>query len=209
MTRALRDFGFGEGQAFRVPRLAGTLREADAILRLVPENERMEAVGFDASRSRAMSPALRDYRILHFASHGLMDSDDPGLSGILLSMLDEKGQPQNGFLRIHDIYDLDLRAELVVLSACSTALGKELRGEGLVGLARAFMHSGAKRILASLWKVDDEATAELMTRFYQEMLTQGLSPAAALREAQVSMSRDKRWSAPFFWSAFSVQGDWR
>jgi CHAT domain-containing protein/tetratricopeptide (TPR) repeat protein len=209
VTRALRDFGFGEGQAFRVPRLAGTLREADAILRLVPESERMEAVGFDASRSRAMSPDLRDYRILHFASHGLMDSDDPGLSGILLSMLDEKGQPQNGFLRIHDIYDLDLRAELVVLSACSTALGKELRGEGLVGLARAFMHSGAKRILASLWKVDDEATAELMTRFYQGMLAQGLSPAAALREAQVSMSRDKRWSAPFFWSAFSVQGDWR
>lgn len=209
LTRALRDFGFADNGVFRVPRLPGTLREAEAIVSLVPESSSLKAIGFAASRSLAMSSELSQYRIIHFASHGLMNSDQAELSGILLSMFDENGQPQNGFLRLHDIYNLDLRAELVVLSACNTALGKEIRGEGLVGLARAFMYSGAKRILASLWKVDDEATGELMKRVYQGMLTRNLSPAAALREAQVSMWSEKRWRAPFFWSAFSVQGDWR
>jgi CHAT domain-containing protein/predicted negative regulator of RcsB-dependent stress response len=209
LTRALRDFGFAQEGVFRVPRLPGTLREAEAIMSLVPDGSSLKAIGFAASRSLAMSSELSQYRIIHFASHGLMNGDQADLSGILLSMLDENGQPQNGFLRLHDIYNLDLRAELVVLSACNTALGKEIRGEGLVGLARAFMYSGAKRILASLWKVDDQATGELMKRVYQGMLTRDLSPAAALREAQVSMWREKRWRAPFFWSAFSLQGDWR
>jgi CHAT domain-containing protein/tetratricopeptide (TPR) repeat protein len=209
LTRALRDFGFAQDGVFRVPRLPGTLREAEAILGLVPEGSSMKATGFAASRSLAMSPELSQYRIVHFATHGLMNSEHAELSGILLSMLNPKGQPQNGFLRLHDIYNLDLRADLVVLSACNTALGKEVRGEGLVGLARGFMYSGAKRVLASLWKVDDEATGELMKRVYRNMLAENLPPAAALREAQVSMWREKQWSAPFYWSAFSLQGDWR
>jgi CHAT domain-containing protein/tetratricopeptide (TPR) repeat protein len=209
LTRALRDFGFAQDGVFRVPRLPGTLREAEAILGLVPEGSSMKATGFAASRSLAMSPELSQYRIVHFATHGLMNSDHAELSGILLSMRDPKGQPQNGFLRLHDIYNLDLRADLVVLSACNTALGKEVRGEGLVGLARGFMYSGAKRVLASFWKVDDEATGELMKRVYQGMLAGNLPPAAALREAQVSMWREKQWTAPFYWSAFSLQGDWR
>jgi CHAT domain-containing protein len=192
-----------------VPRLPGTLREAEYILSLVPDGSSMKAIGFAASRTLAMSAELSQYRIVHFATHGLMNSDHAELSGILLSMLDEHGRAQNGFLRLRDIYNLDLRADLVVLSACNTALGKEIKGEGVVGLARGFMYSGAKRVLASLWKVDDEATGELMKRVYQGMLAGSLSPAAALREAQVSMWREKQWSAPFYWSAFTLQGDWR
>jgi CHAT domain-containing protein/tetratricopeptide (TPR) repeat protein len=209
LTRALRDFGFVQDDVFRVPRLPGTLREAESILSLVPDGSSMKAIGFAASRSLAMSAELSQYRIVHFATHGLMNSDHAELSGILLSMVDENGRPQNGFLRLRDIYNLDLRADLVVLSACNTALGKEVRGEGVVGLARGFMYSGAKRVLASLWKVDDEATGELMKQVYQRMLAGNLSPAAALREAQVSMWREKQWSAPFYWSAFTLQGDWR
>ncbi len=209
LSRALRDFGFGDENSFRVPRLPGTIQEAESILSFVPDGSSLKATGFSANRSLAMSADLNQYRIVHFATHGLMNAEHAELSGILLSMLDESGRPQNGFLRLHDIYNLDLRAELVVLSACNTALGKEVRGEGLVGLARGFMYSGAKRVLASLWKVDDEATGELMKRVYQGMLVRHLNPAAALRDAQVSMWRDAEWGAPFYWSAFFLQGDWR
>ena len=133
----------------------------------------------------------------------------PGLSGLILSLYDEKGQPQDGFLRLHDIYSLRLPAELIVLSACSTALGRQVKGEGLTGMVRGFLYAGAKRVVASLWKVDDEATGELMRRFYVEMLQTKRSPAAALRQAQLEMWRQDRWQAPFYWAAFSLQGEWR
>ena len=100
-------------------------------------------------------------------------------------------------------------ADLVVLSACRTALGKEIKGEGLVGLTRAFMYAGAPRVVASLWQVNDHATAELMTHFYQGILQQKLSPAAALRAAQRALSRDPRWREPYLWAGFVLQGDWR
>src|SRR5213078_3416711 len=137
------------------------------------------------------------YRYVHFATHGLLDSERPGLSSLVLSMVDEKGQPQNGFLRANDIYNLRLPAELVVLSACQTGLGKEIKGEGLVGLTRGFMYAGAARVMASLWKVDDRATAELMKQFYQGMVKDGLRPAAALRAAQVAMWKQQRWQEPY------------
>jgi CHAT domain-containing protein len=121
----------------------------------------------------------------------------------VLSLFDEQGRSQDGFLRLHDIYNLHLPADLVVLSACSTGLGKEIKGEGLIGLTRGFMYAGASSVVASLWKVDDEATAELMKHFYAAMFTK---PPAALREAQLRMSRDKRWSAPYYWAGFVVQG---
>jgi len=127
----------------------------------------------------------------------------------VLSLVNEKGQPQNGFLRLYDIYNLNLRADLVVLSACNTALGKEVRGEGLVGLTRAFMYAGAARVVASLWKTEDRATATLMNHFYEGMLVQGQSPAAALRSAQLSMWNDKRWQQPRYWAAFTLQGEWK
>jgi CHAT domain-containing protein len=138
-----------------------------------------------------------------------LNSRHPELSGIVLSLVDEQGRPQNGFLRLHEIYNLELPADLVVLSACQTGLGKEIKGEGLVGLTRGFMYAGAARVAASLWKVDDAATAELMRRFYFEMLKNGLSPTAAMRRAQIEMAGQKRWRSPYYWAAFTVQGDWR
>src|SRR6185295_11753013 len=133
-------------------------------------------------------------------------------SGVLLSLVDEHGQPQErGILSLGEIYNLKLHAEMVVLSACRTALGKEVKGEGLIGLTRGFMYAGAARVVASLWKADDEATAELMTLFYQRMLgKQHLRPAAALRHAQIDMWRSRsKWSVPYYWAAFTLQGEWK
>jgi len=183
--------------------------EADAIASLVDARSRFEAVDFDASRATALSPDLAQYRILHFATHGLLNSVHPELSGLVFSTVDKNGRPQDALLRLNEIFNLSLNADLVVLSACETALGKEIKGEGLIGLTRGFMYAGAPRVVASLWNVEDRATAELMKRFYEGMLKRQLKPAAALREAQLALSRDKRWSAPYYWAAFILQGDWR
>ena len=156
-----------------------------------------------------MGPELANYRIVHFAAHGVLNNDEPGLSGIILSMFDRGGRPQDGFLRLRDIYGLRLPVDLVVLSACSTALGKPVRGEGIVGMVRGFMYAGAKRVVASYWKVDDEATGDLMRLFYGEMLARHHTPAAALRQAQLAMLRQDRWTPPFYWAAFVLQGEWK
>ena len=194
----------------RLPRLPGTRREATAIGALTPEPQRRVALDFDASRATLISPEFGQYRILHLATHGLLNSAHPELSGVVLSLIDSQGKPQDGFLRLHEIYNLKLSADLVVLSACQTGLGQEIRGEGLVGLTRGFMYAGAQRVVASLWKVDDRATAELMKRFYGSMLgDQGLRPAAALRAAQTAMWRTKGWESPYYWAAFVLQGDWK
>jgi len=190
-------------------RLRFSRQEADEIMRLVPGDKKLEALDFAASRATVTGAGLDQYRIVHFATHGLINNLHPELSGIVLSLVDEQGRPQNGFLRLYEIYNLRLGADLVVLSACQTALGKEYRGEGLVGLTRGFMYAGAPRVVASLWQVDDRVTAELMKRFYQGMLGLGLRPAAALRAAQSSMWQDKRWQAPHNWAAFTFQGEWK
>jgi CHAT domain-containing protein len=169
----------------------------------------MEALDFKANRVTATSSELSQYRIVHIATHGLLNSEHPELSGIVLSLVDEQGRPQDGFLRLHEIYNLNLPAELVVLSACRTALGKEIKGEGLVGLTRGFMYAGAARVMASLWKVQDDATAELMKRFYRGVLKDGMRPAAALRAAQVEMWKSKQWRSPYYWAAFVLQGEWK
>src|SRR6185503_931698 len=183
----------GDGETLNTSRLPFTRKEADVITALVPAAERLQQLDFDASLNSARNPALSQYRIVHFATHGFLNSRHPELSGIVLSLVDEKGQDRNGFLRAHEIYELKLPAELVVLSGCRTGLGKDIRGEGLSGLTRAFMHAGAARVLVSLWDVNDEATAELMRRFYVNLLgPQKLSPAASLRAAQVSMAAEKR-----------------
>ena len=144
-----------------------------------------------------------------FATHGLLNSEHPELSGMVFSLVDRQGKHQDGFLRLHEVYNLNLPAELVVLSACQTGLGKDVKGEGLIGLTRGFMYAGAARVMASLWQVDDSATAELMKRFYAKMLGEGLRPAAALRDAQVEMSKHKRWHAPYNWAGFVLQGEWK
>jgi CHAT domain-containing protein len=190
-------------------RLRFSRQEADRIIRFASEGRRLEAVDFAANRATATSPELARYAIIHFATHGLINNQNPELSGIILSLVDEQGRSRNGFLRLYDIYNLKLAADLVVLSACQTALGKEIKGEGLVGLTRGFMYAGAPRVVASLWQIDDRATAELMGRFYEAMFRQGLRPAAALRSAQVSMWKEKRWQAPHSWAAFTFQGEWK
>ncbi len=205
--RALRDVGLtGNGRG--IPRLQASRYEADAIMSAAPWRSGFKAVGFAASRAAVLSPGLGQYRIVHFATHGLLNDEHPELSGIVLSLFDEHGEPQDGFLRLYDIYNLKLPVDLVVLSACNTGLGKDVRGEGLIGLTRGFMYAGAASVVASLWKVDDEATAELMRYFYTFMLKDGLSPAAALRKAQVTMSRQKRWQSPYYWSGFIIQGQY-
>lgn len=206
---ALRQVDFLTDGKLQVPRLLATRREARAIVAIAPEGSSLEAVDFEASRQMAMSAELARHRIVHFATHGLVSSENPSLSGVLFSMVDRRGQPQNGLLGLHDIYNLELPVELVVLSACNTALGRDVRGEGLMGLVRGFMYAGARRVVASLWKVDDEATLELMRRFYLQMLEGGLSPPAALRQAQVEMWHSESWRAPFFWGGFILQGEWK
>jgi CHAT domain-containing protein len=156
-----------------------------------------------------MGPEIGQHRIVHFATHGFLNEEHPELSGLVLSLVDEQGRHQDGFLRLHDIYNLNLPVDLVVLSACNSALGKEIRGEGLVGIVRGFMYAGAARVVASLWKVEDEATAELMKRFYQKMIKENQTPAAALRAAQVEMWKQKRWQFPYYWAAFVLQGEWK
>jgi CHAT domain-containing protein len=169
----------------------------------------MQAFDFAASRTTATNPQLSQYQIVHFATHGILNSKNPELSGIVLSLVDEKGTPQNGFLRLQDIFNLNLPAELIVLSACETGLGQDVKGEGLVGLTRGFMYAGSPRVMVSLWSVDDEGTSELMSRFYKKMLQAGQKPSAALRAAQIEMWQEQKWQAPYYWAAFTLQGEWK
>ncbi len=205
VNHAFRESGLEELQK----RLPGSRREADQITSLFPPATYAKIMGFEASRATLAQTDLSQYRILHFATHGLLNSQNPELSGVVLSLYDEGGRAQDGLLRAHEIYNLKLGADLVVLSACQTALGKEVRGEGLIGLARGFIYAGSPRIVVSLWKVDDDATAEMMRRFYEGMVRRNLPPAAALREAQAAMARGRDWSSPYNWAGFVLQGEWR
>jgi CHAT domain-containing protein/tetratricopeptide (TPR) repeat protein len=205
VTRALRDVGVNDAE---IPRLISSREEADAIMSVVPWRTGFKAVDFDASRTTAMGANLGQYRVVHFATHALLDNEHPELSGIVLSLVDQKGQRQDGFLRLHDIYNLKLPVDLVVLSACQTGLGKDVKGEGLIGLTRGFMYAGASGVVASLWKVDDEATAELMKHFYEGLFEKGMSPAAALREAQLALRAQKRWQESYYWAGFVIQGQY-
>lgn len=204
LARAVRSFnraGFS--------RLPFSRDEADKIAEFVPKGSLLKATDFRANRTMAASDELSHYRIIHFATHGLLNSERPELSGLVLSLVDENGKAQDGFLRMREIFNLRLPADLVVLSACQTALGKETRGEGLVGLARGFIYAGADRVVASLWQVDDLATAQLMKSFYRGLLQDRKRPAAALRAAQLEMLRQKRWSSPYFWAGFIMQGEYK
>lgn len=188
--------------AGRFKPLPHALKEAEAIVRLASPGKRFLATGRQASRATAIHPRMGLYSYLHFATHGQL-RDRPDLSGIALSLDGAQGRPQDGFLRAFEIYDLDLAAELVVLSACETALGAE-RG----GLVRAFLQAGSRRVVATLWKVPDHSTPRLMESFYRGLLRQGMTPSAALQKAQIQML-DSRWKAPHYWAGFVLQGEWR
>jgi CHAT domain-containing protein len=199
----------GDNNNAQFDRLKFTRKEAQIIQSLFPANARTEYLDFEANRATATNQNLSEYKIIHFATHGFANSDHPELSGIILSLVDEKGNPLNGFLRLTDIFNLKLAADLVVLSACQTGMGQNIQGEGLVGLTRGFMYAGAQRVVVSLWSVDDERTATLMSSFYQAMLQKGLTPAAALRAAQLEMLKQEKWKSPYYWAAFTLQGEWR
>jgi CHAT domain-containing protein len=191
-------------------RLPETAEEAAAILALAPASSERARLGFAATKAAVQDPGLGDYRIVHFATHGLLDADHPELSGLVFSLFQPDGTGQDGYLRLTDVFNLSLPVDLAVLSACETGQGDLVGGEGVVGLTRGFFYAGAARLVVSLWKVDDAATKELMTQFYREMLGPAhLRPAAALRKAQLAMLDGRQWNHPFFWAPFIIQGEWR
>ncbi|HSE33811.1 MAG TPA: CHAT domain-containing protein [Pyrinomonadaceae bacterium] len=208
-TRIIEHLSSNSTGGLSIARLPFTRQEADQILAVSPAASNLKAVDFRATRSLAISEELSKYRYVHFATHGYLDSARPDLSAIVLSLVDQQGKPQDGFLRSHDIFNLKLPAELVVLSACETGLGKDVKGEGLVGLTRGFMYAGARRVTVSLWNVNDKATATLMANLYTGILKARKTPAAALRAAQMEMMRSKQWASPYYWAAFVMQGDWK
>ena len=207
LTRAVHDIG---GSTY-IPRLLASRDEANAIAKILrspdPEGVRIE-MDFAASRDTVFQDGLSRYRLIHFATHGVIDTRQPEMSGLILSLLDRKGRKVDGYLRLADIYKLKLSADLVVLSSCDSALGKDLASEGILGLPRGFLYAGAKRVIASMWKVEDAATANLMSSLYARM-QQGESPSAALRAAQLEMLHNPFWSRPYYWAAFALQGEYR
>lgn len=206
MTNSLDDAPTG----IDLNRLPFTREEAATILRLIPPSQRFAAFDFAANRAAAINSELGHYRIVHFATHGVLNTAHPGLSGLIFSLIDRQGRDQKGFVAAQDVYNLHLPADLIVLSGCRTGLGKEIRGEGLLGLTRGFMYAGAARVAVSLWDVNDKSTAELMGYFYRGMLgPKKLSPAAAMREAQISMWKSSRWQSPYYWAPFVLQGEYR
>ncbi len=209
LTRAIEAFGESTDE-FAFPRLTSAGWEAEQIAKLAPADQVFKALSFDADRQLATSGKLSDYRIVHFASHSFINAAHPDLSGIVLSLVDRSGQEQDGFLRLYEIYNLKLSADLVVLGGCRTGLGKEIKGEGLISLTRGFMYAGAPRVIVSAWEVQDRPSATLMVKFYRYLLgPKRLSAAAALRAAQIEMSRDKQFAAPYFWAGFTLQGEWK
>jgi CHAT domain-containing protein/tetratricopeptide (TPR) repeat protein len=203
LEQALRDFGIE-----KLSRLPFSGIEAREIGKFAPD-QTVLALGADASRQKFLRGDFNSYRILHFATHGFLNQQNPELSGLVLSLYDRDGKSQNGFLRVLDLYSLHLNTDLVVLSACQTALGKEIDGEGIVGLTRGFMYAGASSVVSSLWKVEDAATAELMKRFYRAMIKENQTPSAALRTAQNELRQIPRFKNPRYWSGFTLNGEWK
>jgi CHAT domain-containing protein len=191
-------------------RLSGTRTEAEQIAKLAKSTGAQADVWLDlnASEDNIETRDMTKYRVVHIATHGLLNAERPQFTGLVLSLVGNK--KEDGFLRTDEVFNLKLGSPLVILSACETGLGKEKRGEGVIGLTRAFMYAGAPTVGVSLWSVADRSTAELMTNFYKRLLTgQGTSPANALRAAQTDMIAGKKYSAPFYWSPFILVGEWR
>jgi CHAT domain-containing protein/tetratricopeptide (TPR) repeat protein len=195
------------GRDLDLNRLPFTETEAKGILALVPNQDSTAAFGFDASYDWITDPKIGQYRYVHLATHGFFDNDQPALSSIILSSFDAQGRDRKAFLRFPDLFNLNLPTELVVLSACETGLGNNVPGEGLVGMTRGLMYAGAMRVAVSLWSVDDRATSDLMQDFYKNLWQSKKSHAASLREAQLNMW--KQGKAPYYWAAFTLQGEWR
>ena len=178
-------------------------------LREVAGEKALIVTDYAATREKFLTTDLTQFAILHVVTHGLFNPKRPEASGLLLTDVSREEKQLNGFIGLQDIYELRAPVLLVVLSACQTALGKDVRGEGLLGVTRGFMYAGASGVVASLWQVDDEATAELMKFFYSNMLEKGMRPSEALRAAQNSIRQQSTWSAPYYWAGFTLQGEYR
>lgn len=205
LTRAQHDMHAPQ----HIDSLPGSRKEAESIQDIFGPGSTFLALGFDANRNIVLDGRLSAFRMVHFATHGIIDIRHPEMSGLILSLVNAKGKRQDGYLLLEDIYKLKLSADLVVLSSCESALGKELQAEGIIGLPRGFLHAGAKSVIASLWKVDDEASALLMKEFYTRM-QQGESPSGALRDAQRTLiNANNQYSKPYYWAAFVLEGDYK
>ncbi|HEU4875082.1 MAG TPA: CHAT domain-containing protein [Pyrinomonadaceae bacterium] len=191
-------------------RLNGTRTEADQISKLAKTSGSQADVwlDLDANEDNLTARDVSKYRIIHVATHGLLNAERPQFTGVVLSLVGNKSH--DGFVRTDEVFNLRLGSPLVMLSACETGLGKEKRGEGVMGLTRAFMYAGAPTVGVSLWSVADKSTADLMTDFYRRLLStgEGTTSSSALRGAQLAMISGKKYSAPFYWAPFVLVGDW-
>jgi CHAT domain-containing protein/tetratricopeptide (TPR) repeat protein len=188
-------------------RLTASAEEARAIGILNGESNTSIHMGFQALASAIREDDWSHYEVVHFGVHALLNPERPAFSGVVLTMVHPDGAPRNGVLWLSDIYALRMPVNLVVLSGCRTANGREIPGEGLEGLSRAFFFAGARSVVGSLWSVEDRETSLLMQRFYRNLVREKLSPAAALRRAQLATAGEATTSAPFHWAGFAIQGD--
>jgi len=188
----------------------GTRTEAEQIGRLAKAAGAQGDLWLDLSANEddLKTRDLQSYRVVHVATHGVLDAMRPQFSGLVLSLVGNKSA-DDGFLRTGEVFNLKLGAPLVVLSACETGLGKVKRGAGVTGLSQAFMYAGASTVGVTLWSVADKPTAELMTDFYQRLLGPTALPSDAMREAQLAMISGKKYSAPFYWAPFVLVGEWK
>jgi CHAT domain-containing protein len=188
----------------------GTRIEAEQIGRLAKASGAQGDLWLDLSANEddLKTREIQSYRVLHVATHGVLDAMRPQFSGLVLSLVGNKSD-DDSFLRTGEVFNLRLGAPLVMLSACETGLGKVKRGEGVIGLSRAFMYAGATTVGVTLWSVADRPTAELMTDYYQRLLGPNPSPSDAMREAQLAMISGKKYSAPFYWAPFVLVGEWK
>ena len=200
----------GQMEGLPLARLNGTRTEADQISKLAKASGGQADVwlDLDASEDNLGARDITKYRVIHVATHGLLNAERPQFTGVVLSLVGNK--TSDGFVRTDEVFNLRLGSPLVMLSACETGLGKEKRGEGVMGLTRAFMYAGAPTVGVSLWSVADKSTADLMTDFYKRLLAtgEGTTSSGALRGAQLAMISGKKYSAPFYWAPFVLVGDW-
>jgi CHAT domain-containing protein len=209
---SLVDWGFREkplGARKDFLRLEFTRDEAEHIAEIVGKPLTKILSGEEANTKNSSALMLKNYQIIHFATHAEINEQYPEFSGIVLSLYDEKGTSQNGFLRLSDIYGLQLSSSLVILSSCNSGRGKEIKGEGVISLTQGFIQAGSKSVVSTLWKVHDKATAQFMKYFYEGIITKKLTPSKALQEAQIQMRQNSNYKSPFFWAPFTLQGEFR
>jgi CHAT domain-containing protein/tetratricopeptide (TPR) repeat protein len=210
LESAINDVTDSTTGGLRLARLVGTRIEAEEIGKIARTGGVQTDLWIDlnASEDNVRTRDMNNYRVIHIATHGLLDAQRPQFTGVVLSLVGNKSN--DGFLRTDEIFNLRMNPSLVMLSACETGLGKEKRGEGVIGLTRAFMYAGAPTVGVSLWSVADKSTAELMTDFYKRYLgsASSASASASMRDAQLSMISAKKYSAPFYWAPFVLVGEW-